>query len=364
MSELRIIAEAGVNHDGDVKKALALVDTALTAKADYIKFQLFDPGQLTSAQAPLAPYQQAYGAEKGTYGHGQQEMLRALSLTRDEVLEVKAYCDSLGIAFTATPFDLGNLAFLDRELDPPFIKIGSGDLTNAPLLHAAARTGREVILSTGMGMPDEVALALGVLAHGYLTSEIPAAATDFKALRATADAQQILFEKVTLLHCTTAYPTPMAEVNLRALETLRDQFGLPVGYSDHTLGADAAVAAVALGARVIEKHFTLDKGAAGPDHSASLEPVELTDFVERLHAMVRAMGTGEKKPSVGELENVTAARRSLVAATSIKPGDVFTEENLTVKRPSGGLSPALYWHILGRKATKLYLPDQMIEENI
>ena len=364
MSELRIIAEAGVNHDGNVEKALALAETAFTAKADYVKFQLFDPGQLTSAHAPLAPYQEARAAEKGTYGHGQREMLQALTLSEKEVLRVKAHCDKLGIAFTATPFDLTNLAFLDQTLDPPFIKIGSGDLTNAPLLHAAASTGREVILSTGMGNLDEIETALGVLAHGYLEQGQPEPGTDFKAIREGAEAQQRLFDKVTLLQCTTAYPTPVEDANLRALETLRDQFGLPVGYSDHTLGVDAAIAAVALGARVIEKHFTLDKGAIGPDHSASLEPVELTDFVERLQGMVRAMGSGEKKAGASEMENIVAARRSLVAACSIKPGDLFTEENMTVKRPAGGMAPAHYWNLLGRKASRLYLPDQMIEEDL
>lgn len=359
MDEVKVIAEAGVNHDGDVEKALALVDVASTAGADFVKFQLFDPTQLTSAQAPLAPYQRVAGVD----GEAQRQMLHELTLTREEVLQVHDHCAKREIAFTATPFDLGNLAFLDQELTPPFLKIGSGDLTNGPLLHAAACTNRPVVLSTGMGTLSEISQALGILAHGYLMQKDPEPGFAFEALLERQEARVVLREKVTLLQCNTAYPTPIEDINLAVIKSLRDAFGLPVGFSDHSLGSDAAIGAVTLGARLFEKHFTLDKTASGPDHSASLEPVELSDYVARLKLMVSALGNGEKAPSASEAENMLAARRSLVAAASIKPGDVFSADNLTVKRPANGISPTLYWSLIGKKAKNLYLPDQPIGED-
>lgn len=355
MKPLTIIAEAGVNHDGSLEKALALVEVAARAGADVVKFQIFHADALASRRAELAPYQ-----ESGTETTDQVEMLRQLELGRDDFLRILAECRRLGIAFAATPFDPSSLEFLDRELDPPFIKIGSGDLTNAPLLFAAARTGRRIILSTGMAVLEEVRDAVGVLGYG-LMGEAPGVDADFGAWVEDKVLRADLARRVTLLHCTTAYPTPMQGVNLRAMETLADRFGLPVGYSDHTIGADASLAAVAKGACVIEKHFTLDKTASGPDHNASMDPDELADFVSRIRSVQEALGDGLKQPGAVEQENIMAARRSLTACQAIAAGELFSDSNLTVKRPQAGLSPFAYWRLLGRPAKRSYAPDEAIE---
>lgn len=356
MKPLTIIAEAGVNHDGDLGKALALVDVAADAKADVVKFQIFDADSLASSKAALAPYQQA--ALGG--GEGQGAMLRRLQLSRDDFLTLWAHCVARGVAFSATPFDPDSLAFLVDHLAPPFIKIGSGDLTNAPLLLAAVRSKRPIILSTGMATKDEVRDAIGVLGYGLADIQ-PDRNADFGAWMHDKMLRAALSERVTLLHCTTAYPTPLDQVNLAAMVTLKESFGLSVGFSDHTVGWEAAAGAVAMGASVIEKHFTLDKSSPGPDHKASLEPDELAGFVTHLREMQMTLGDGEKRPCAAELENVDAARRCLVAGADIKKGEIFSEANLAVKRPNVGLSPMEYWRLLGRVAKRDYPPDSPID---
>lgn len=355
MKPLTIIAEAGVNHDGSLDKALALVEAAARARADVVKFQIFQADALASGKAALAPYQ-----AKSEQASGQGDMLRRLQLGREDFRRIRAECDRLGITFAATPFDLESLAFLVDELAPPFVKIGSGDLTNAPLLFAAAQSGRPVVLSTGMATLSEIGQAIGVLGYG-LMGEAPTVEADFHAWFEDKVLRADLARRVTLLHCTTAYPTPLEDANLLAMQTLAEEFGLPVGYSDHTTGMEAGLAAVAQGACMVEKHFTLDKTAPGPDHAASLNPDELAAFVARLRSVRGALGDGVKRPSVAESENITAARRSLTAQAAIAAGEPFTEENLTVKRPQIGLSPFAYWRLLGRQASRDYAADEAID---
>lgn len=355
MTPLTIIAEAGVNHDGSLEKALALVDVAADARADAVKFQIFDADALASAHAALAPYQ-----EKQEGQGAQTDMLRRLQLSRDDFRRIKAHCDARGIAFAATAFDLASLDFLQAELAPPFIKVGSGDLTNAPLLYAVGRTGRPVILSTGMATIEEIRQAIGVLGYG-LMGEMPGPAAEFGGWMADKVLRADLARQVTLLHCTTAYPTALEETNLLAMQALAEAFGLPVGYSDHTTGMDAAIGAVAMGGCVVEKHFTLDKAAPGPDHGASLDPGELTAFVARLRQIHAARGDGVKRPTPSETENIVAARRSLTASVPIAKGAPFTKDNLTAKRPQTGLSPFAYWRLLGRPASRNYAADEAID---
>lgn len=355
-----IIAEAGVNHDGDVEKALALVDVAAESGADCAKFQIFNVAMLTSRHARLAPYQAERG--EGVDG-GQAAMLERLALPGDAYRQIKARCRDRGIDFAATPFDFDSLAMLHRELDPPFIKIGSGDLTNAPLLFEAAKTGRRLIVSTGMANWDEIAKALGVIAFALTEEGVPGPAEDFRVRGWHPAAKAALLDHVTLLHCTTAYPTPLAEANMAAVATMRERFDLPVGFSDHTLGMEAGLMAVALGACVVEKHFTLDSSAPGPDHAASLEPEELHAFVKALRGVRAALGSGEKHTVKAELENKAAARRSVVAARPIPAGAVFSPDDLALKRPEDGLSPFSFWGLIGHKAKRDYQPDDPIAED-
>ncbi len=345
-----VIAEAGVNHDGDAERALTMVDAASDAGADAVKFQTFRAENLVTAAAPKAPYQ-TRGA-----GDTQLEMLRALELGTDAHRLLAERCKERGIVFLSSPFDMECLAFLIDEMKVETIKIGSGEITNGPLLLAAAHSGRDIILSTGMSTLDEVKDALAILAFGYGGGNMPPTSADFEI----SGMRKILKNKVTLLHCTSQYPTPIEDTNLRAMATLRDAFGLRVGFSDHTQGVTAAIAATALGAAVIEKHFTLDRNSQGPDHKASLEPNELASMVKRIRDVGAALGDGEKAPTLGERENMAVARKSLVALRAVPAGETFTAENLGVKRPGGGQSPMNYWDWLGRVAERDYAADEMI----
>lgn len=356
-SPVYIIAEAGVNHDGNIDDAFRLVDAAADAGADCVKFQTFKADALAAHNAEKAAYQ-----KRATGGHeSQADMLRRLELPRDAHAGLFLRAKERGIGFLSTPFDIGSLQFLIGEMGLDQIKIGSGDLTNAPLLLEAARSDVRVILSTGMATLDDVAEAIGILAVGYLKKTPVPCREDLKKLLSTNEALDVLRRRGSILHCTTEYPTPASSVNLRAMDALRDAFGLPTGYSDHTLGINVAVAAVARGATILEKHLTLDCSREGPDHEASLNPTQFKEMVDAVRAIEEALGDGVKRPQPAEIPNMAIARKSIVASRAIKKGETFSEGNLTCKRPGGGLSPFLFWDIQGRVATRDFAPDQAIE---
>jgi len=325
-----IIAEAGVNHNGSYEIACELVDAAKNAGADYIKFQTFKSKNLVSDTAQKADYQ------KNTTGDGTQaDMLKRLELSYDEFFLLKEYCDKVGICFLSTPFDIDSIHFLN-SLNMPFWKVPSGEVTNYPYLVEIAKTNKPVVMSTGMCNISEIDEAIKVLESNGV-------------------------REIRLLHCNTEYPTPYEDVNLRAMETLRNKFGLEVGCSDHTNGIEVPVAAAALGASIIEKHFTLSRDMEGPDHKASLEPHELAEMVSCIRHIEIAMGTGEKTPSSSEKKNITIARKSIVAAKKIIEGEILTEENITVKRPGTGICPMRWNEVLGTKAIRDFNEDEQIE---
>ena len=325
-----IIAEAGVNHNGNFKTALALADAAKKAGADCIKFQTFKASSLVSHSARTADYQ-----KKAIGESSQESMLSKLELTYDEFRQLKAYCDQIGICFLSTPFDFDSIEFL-KTFDMPFWKIPSGEVTNLPYLIELAKTGKPVVLSTGMCTEADIHAAIHIL----------------KANGAS---------EITLLQCNTEYPTPYQDVNLRAMNTMKKTFGVETGYSDHTEGIEVSLAAAALGARVIEKHFTLDRNMEGPDHKASIEPQELALLVKSIRHIEEAMGSGIKQPSHSEKKNIEVARKSIVAKKAIKKGEVFSEENLTTKRPGSGISPMRWFEVLGKTARQDYEEDEVIQ---
>ena len=325
-----IIAEAGVNHNGSFELACKLVDEAKKAGVDCIKFQTFKAEKLVSHSAKKAEYQ-----KKATGDSSQQDMLKQLELSFEEFIQLKNYCDKVGIAFLSTPFDFDSLAFLDT-IEMPFWKIPSGEITNYPYLVALARTGKPIVMSTGMCTMEEIREAVDVLRENGAG-------------------------EIKLLHCNTEYPTPFEDVNLTAMEDIRKNFSLEVGYSDHTKGIEVPIAAAALGAAVIEKHFTLDKNMEGPDHKASLEPGELAEMVRTIRNIEKALGDGVKRPSNSEEKNKPIARKSIVAQKAIAKGETLTADNLTVKRPGEGISPMQWEKVLGTKAIRDFEPDEMIE---
>lgn len=350
-----VIAEAGVNHNGSRERALAMVDAAADAGADVVKFQTFRAERLVTRSARKAAYQEANTGSGG----GQFEMLKALELSDDDHRAILARCAARGIAFLSTAFDAESLSFL-LGLGMPLVKIPSGDVTAAPLLLDAARSGRPLVVSTGMCTLREVEDALAVIAFGLAHPSGHPSRDDLALAHQDPQVRQLLAERVVLLHCVTEYPAPPASVNLRAMETLRSAFGLRVGYSDHTLGTDVAIASVALGATVLEKHFTLDRTLPGPDHAASLEPAELTQLVASVRRVREALGSTQKGPVGAERENRGVARRSLVAARAIRAGSVFVEADFAMKRPGDGISPMRIWELLGTTATRDYAPDDLI----
>jgi len=329
-----IIAEAGVNHNGSVEMAFQLIDVAAASGADAVKFQTFKAEKIIAANAAKAGYQ------KDTTGidESQLEMVKKLELDETAHTRLYQYCQHKGIQFLSTPFDLESIDLLNR-LGLEIFKIPSGEITNLPYLRKLGALKKRLILSTGMANLGEIEAALNVLTE----SGTP-------------------MEKITVLHCNTEYPTPFEDVNLRAMLTIGHAFGVAVGYSDHTAGIEVAVAAVALGAAVLEKHFTLDRNLPGPDHRASLEPHELTAMISGIRNIEKALGTGIKKPSLSELKNKPVARKSIVAATPIKEGETFTEMNITVKRPGTGITPMRWDEIIGRKAGRDYKTDEIINE--
>lgn len=330
MSKTLIIAEIGVNHNGNVDTAKKMIEVAKECGADIVKFQTFNTDALTSKFAKMAEYQKKnIGEEKS-----QKDMLKSLALSYDDFRELANYCKEVGIMFLSTPFDIGSVHFLDSLQD--IWKIPSGEITNYPYLVEIAKTKKKIILSTGMCTMDEVEASLKVLKDN--------GATD-----------------ITLLHCTTDYPAPLESVNLKAMLTLKEKFGYPVGYSDHTKGIEVSVAAVAMGAEVIEKHFTLDRNMPGPDHKASLEPNELKELVDAVKNVEKAIGDGNKKPTESELQNRNVARKSIVALKPIKKGELLSEDNLTTKRPGNGISPMRWNEIIGTSAKRDYQEDELID---
>lgn len=327
MKKVLIIAEAGVNHNGSFELAKELVDKAVDACCDIVKFQTsFNPANVTGKFAQKAQYQkQTTGSDES-----QLEMLKKLFFPAEKFVELKKYCDKKGIEFLSTPFDLESVDFLAPLMN--IFKIPSGEITNLPYLRKINSFKKEVILSTGMAEEKEITAALSVLKDC----------------------------KVSLLHCTTEYPCPYDAVNMNAMLTLKNKFNLPVGYSDHTRGIEIPIMAVSLGAEIIEKHFTLDKNMEGPDHRASLEPLELKQMVEAIRNVEKAFGDGIKKPQEPEKKNIEIARRSIVAKRDIKQGEIFTEENLICKRPATGISPMLWDEIIGKTAKKDFFADENI----
>lgn len=328
---MKIIAEAGVNHNGSIDTAMKMVDAAVEAGADYIKFQTFHTEALVTALCDAADYQ-----KENAGATSQEEMLKKLELDYKDFKKIKEYCDKKGIGFLSTAFDEESIDFIS-SLNPDFMKVPSGELTNLPFLRKMASTGIPVIISTGMATPEEIVKALQPFRKaGYNSNDI------------------------ILLHCTTQYPTPMEDVNLLAMKTVSENFGHPSGYSDHTMGIEIPIAAATLGASVIEKHFTLDRNMEGPDHKASLEPSELSDMVKSVKNILLALGNGVKEVKDSEKPNITAARRSIVAARHIPKGKVITEEDIISKRPATGLSPMLWDKVVGSKAVKDFEPDELI----
>ena len=334
MNNVIIIAEAGVNHNGSIDLAKKLIDAAVNAGVDFVKFQTFKADKIVTQSAEKAEYQKnATGTTESQY-----EMLKKLELTDAMHHELFEYCQKSSIQFLSTGFDIESVDFL-LSLGQKLIKVPSGEITNLPYLRHIGSHQLPVILSTGMSTMGEVGDALAVLTAAGLTKEM-----------------------ITVLHCTTEYPTPMEKVNLRAMQSIQDTFGVAVGYSDHTIGIGVSVAAVALGATVIEKHFTLDKNLSGPDHKASLNPEELHALVIGIRNLETALGSSTKSPTAGELSNRSAARKSIVASRTIQVGDVFSENNVTTKRPGTGLSPMNWDRLIGSQATRKYLPDEEIAE--
>lgn len=328
-----IIAEAGVNHNGNLDLAKRLVDVAAKAGADLVKFQTFSAERLVTQSAPKAHYQTVITDQ----AQSQFAMLRQLELTADMHQSLIAHCQTRGIGFFSTGFDIESLDYL-ASLGAERFKIPSGEITNLPYLRHIGQLGRPVILSTGMATMDEIGSAIQILGKSGTPKNL-----------------------ITILHCTTEYPTPMSEVNLRAMISIRDNFGVKVGYSDHTLGTEVAIAATALGATIIEKHFTLDRNLPGPDHKASLEPNELTAMVCAIRNIELAMGDGIKRLTPSEARNKPVARKSLVASRAIEAGDVFTAENITAKRPGTGISPMLWDDVIGKKSLRDFALDELID---
>lgn len=326
-----IIAEAGVNHNGDINIAKKLALIAKECGADIVKYQTFDLGSIVSKNAPIAEYQ-----KKHIYKNvSQKDLLCKLALTYEEFIELKIYCDKIDVEFLSTPFDIKSVEFLE-ELGCKKWKIPSGEITNYPYLVKIAKTGKPIILSTGMSTIDEVDVCV-------------------KLLRENGAGE------ITILQCNTHYPTEYEDANVRAMVSMKERYKTKVGYSDHTRGIVVPVMAVSLGASVIEKHLTLDKNMEGPDHKASLEPAELQEMVAAVRNAEKALGTGIKTPSASEIRNIHIARKSIIAACDIKKGELFTEKNLTTKRPGNGISPMLWKDIVGTKAVKDFCEDDLIE---
>ncbi len=324
-----IIAEAGVNHNGDMDTALRMIDAAKEAKADIVKFQVSITS--TSKFSEKAEYQKKAVGEEGS----QLDMIKKLRFTFEQHKQLKEYCDSVGIKYLATPFDFESICFLD-SIGCDFWKVPSGEIINVPYLRRIGATGKDIIMSTGMSTLDEISDAISLLKESGSG-------------------------EITLLQCTTEYPTPYKDVNLKAMETLKSTFGTKVGFSDHSLGIEVPIAAAALGASVIEKHFTLDRSMPGPDQKSSIEPDELKAMISSIRNIELALGDGAKTRRKGEIENMQAARKSIVASRDIKKGEILTEENIVPRHAGKGISPKLWDKVIGTAAIRDFIEDEMIE---
>lgn len=333
MKKVIVIAEAGVNHNGSIEMAKKLIEEAAHAGADYVKFQTFKASKNISKHADKAEYQ---NLNTGDSTESQLEMVKKLELSDSDHNILNEHCLKNNIKFLSTAFDFESINLLDQfQMD--YFKIPSGEVTNLPYLRKVANLNKEIIISTGMCTLSEIEQALNILMAGG-----------------------ILKNRVTVLHCNTEYPTPMSDVNLNAMLTIKRELDIHIGYSDHTLGIEVPIAAVALGAKIIEKHFTLSRQLSGPDHRASLEPNELTEMIKCIRNIEMALGDGVKMPSQSELKNIKIARKSIVAKTNIKKGELFTEDNICVKRPGTGISPMQWDNVIGAMALRDYFEDDLI----
>ena len=356
MGEVFVIAEAGVNHNGSLNLAEKLIDVAVEAKADAVKFQTFKTELCITKTAKRADYQKAEGQADTQF-----DMVKKLELSQDDFRYLYRYCERRGIQFLSTAFDIPSLEFLAEELQQPSIKIPSGDVLNGPLLLAAARTGKQILLSTGMCHLGDIEQALGVLAFGFLDDgSVPQSHAIFKDMFSSEEGWQMLRSRVSLLHCTTEYPAPFKDVNLKAMQTLGTAFDLAVGISDHSMGIEVPIGAVALGATVVEKHFTLDSDMEGPDHKASLNPDDLASMISAIRNISISLGDGRKFPRQSEIKNIEIARKYIVAARPIKAGQVIAEGDIIAKRATKGISPIFYWDILGSTSDRDYMIDDVI----
>lgn len=328
-----IIAEAGVNHNGSVQKAKEMIDVAKDAGADYVKFQTFFAKNLVTSSAEKAEYQK----KSTSASESQYEMIEKLELNKNDHFEIVEHCNRRDIQFLSTAFDHESIDFLS-QLKIPFYKIPSGEITNLPYLRHIGLMGKPVVMSTGMSTLDEINEAINIFLNIGMDKD-----------------------DISLLHCNSEYPTPISDVNLKAMLTMRDHFGVKVGYSDHTLGIEVSIAAVAIGAKIIEKHFTLDRNLAGPDHLASLEPNELCEMIAAIRNVEKTFGDGIKKPTKSEMKNIFISRKSIVAKKNINIGEKFSEENLTTKRPGTGISPMSWDSMMGKVSDKDYQKDDLIK---
>lgn len=361
MKPVYIIAEAGVNHNGDDNLAYRLVDLAVEAGADAVKFQTFKAENLVTERAVKADYQQ----QKTDTDETQYAMLKRLELSHQMHHKLAAHCKEHQIEFLSTAFDSESISFLVNDLGLTTLKIPSGEITNGPLLLEHALTGCNLILSSGMATLGEVEQALGVIAFGLLNAgkKVAISSVDqFREAYFSEEGQTVLSEKVTLLHCTTEYPAQPSEINLNAMTTMEQAFGLRTGYSDHSEGITVPIVAAVMGAMLIEKHFTTDKNLPGPDHKASLDPIELKEMIKSIRTVEQVMGNGIKTPMPSEIKNRQCARKSLVAARPIAEGEAFSADNLVAKRPGDGISPMEYWQMLDESSDRAYETDEQINE--
>lgn len=351
------IAEAGVNHNGSLKLAKELVDIAKVAGADAVKFQTFIAEQVVTPTAKKAEYQITNTGNSDS----QLEMIKKLELSQADFRQIRDYCQLRGIEFLSTPFDISSAHFLNSSLEVQKMKVPSGEITNASLLLTIARFRKPIILSTGMSDLEEIEEALATIAYGLVHDDFPTSVRA-RSFFKTDSAKKILEKYVTILHCVTEYPAPERDINLRAMQAIRARFGLPIGYSDHSLGIHIPIAAVAMGATVIEKHFTIDTKMDGPDHACSLSPAELKLLVDLIRKVELSFGNGEKKPAQSELKNREIVRRSLFAAKEIRSGEIFSEKNMIALRPGSGISAKHFYDWIGRKASRDFSAGEMISE--
>lgn len=354
-----VIAEAGVNHNGRLDYALELVDVAAASGADIVKFQTFSAEQLASDLAPKAGYQ-----IKVTDEHESQiDMLRKLELSREAHFQIQERCRQKGIEFLSTAFEASSLKFLADELQVSRLKIPSGEITNLPFVYQHGQTGKDIIISTGMATVDEISRALDLVAAGYAFAfGVDINPSDCLGFALSPEGRSLIEHRVSILHCTTAYPAPPESLNLSAIPNMSRLFDLPIGYSDHSQGIWAPIYAIAMGASIIEKHFTLDRSLPGPDHQASLPPEQLKEMIAAIRESEQAAGDGQKVPSSIEMVNRVPARKSLFVSRDIRQGQIIVAEDLAAKRPALGMSPAEYWAVQGKPASRDYVAGELLDE--